>query len=174
MHVLRFFLTRPSPPAVQGCAPTRRRIRVLTLSKQLSLQLRNSLPSRSLEHPKRTVAALCRSPISQAHLKATFKPHSPLRPPQNASGFLLVSLSKTPRGRFLNPTEVSCPRRFRSRLATSRPSELTRQQETDSTPDPYTYGRQYRSIRLYMSDARHFRDLTAQKAVFGKWPTQPF
>ena len=31
MHVLRFFLTRPSV-AIQGCAPARRRIRVLTLS----------------------------------------------------------------------------------------------------------------------------------------------
>jgi hypothetical protein len=42
MHVLRFFLTRPSVP-MQGCAPARRRIRVLTLSKQLSLRLANSL-----------------------------------------------------------------------------------------------------------------------------------
>jgi len=37
-------------------------------------------------------------------------------------GFLLVSLSKTSRILFLSQPEVSCPRRFRSRLATLRPS----------------------------------------------------
>ena len=57
MHVLRFFLTRPSA-ATLGCAPARRRIRVLTLPKQPSLRpsdphslpgfLRPSQPSLSL------------------------------------------------------------------------------------------------------------------------------
>jgi hypothetical protein len=38
----------------------------------------------------------------------------------NASGFLLVSLSKTPRIYFLPFQRTAWPRRFRSRLATIR------------------------------------------------------
>jgi hypothetical protein len=81
MHVLRFFLTRPSVP-MQGCAPARRRIRVLTLSKQLSLRFANSLTSGSLDYSNSTFTTLYRSLIYEAHLRLTFKSHSAPRPPQ--------------------------------------------------------------------------------------------
>jgi hypothetical protein len=81
MHVLRFFLTRPSV-AMQGCAPARRRARVLTLSKQLSLRLATSLASGSLDYSNSIFIALCRSLISEAPLRLTFKSHSAPRPPQ--------------------------------------------------------------------------------------------
>src|SRR5580765_402815 len=81
MHVLRFFLTRPSVP-MQGCAPARRRIPVLTLSKQPSLRLANSLASGFLDHSNTTFTTLCPSLISKAHPRLTFKSHSAPRPPQ--------------------------------------------------------------------------------------------
>ncbi len=50
--------------------------------------------------------------------------HPRIRPAANASGFLLVSSSKTPRIETPLAQRV-CPRRFRSRLATIRPEHLS-------------------------------------------------
>src|SRR5208337_1861606 len=81
MHVLRFFLM-PSSPTLRGCAPARRRIRVLVLSKQSSLRLANSRALGSLHVPNNTFTALCSSTIPQVHLRPAFKSHSAPRPPQ--------------------------------------------------------------------------------------------
>ncbi len=81
MHVLRFFLTRPSV-ATRGCTPARRYIRVLTRGPALL-----SPPSTN------TLAALCTTahgldpllqclPIDPLRPKPPFKSHSAPRPPQ--------------------------------------------------------------------------------------------
>ena len=81
MHVLRFFLTRPSL-ATRGCALARRCVRVLALPKQPSCRLSDSLPSGCLNYPNTTFPTLCRSSIAHASLKLAFKSHSAPRPPQ--------------------------------------------------------------------------------------------
>src|SRR5947209_4255289 len=93
MHVLRFFLTRPSV-ATRGCAPPRRYVRVLTRGP------------RPLSPPStNTPAALCTTahgldqllqclPINLLRPKLPFKSHSAPRPPQPPAASSLPPVMK--------------------------------------------------------------------------------
>src|SRR6516162_1997875 len=99
MHILRFFLTHASAP-MRGCAPARRSIRVYTLARRpvsrLSSDTRVSLSNTGHGLDQSFLCLLTRLP----HSKLPFKSHSTASA-ANASGFLLVSLSKTPQIQFL-------------------------------------------------------------------------
>jgi hypothetical protein len=71
MHVLQFFLTRPSA-AMQGCAPARRRIRVLAVLKQPSLWI-SDLASRDRDNLNSTLTVLGQSSISRLDPRVPFK-----------------------------------------------------------------------------------------------------
>jgi len=64
-------------------------------------------------------------------------PHRVRRKRQRLPPSLLIENASNP---VLASTRSASPRRFRSRLATSRPS-VWPPDRTDSTPDPYTHGR---------------------------------
>jgi hypothetical protein len=108
IHMLlrRFFVACP-PLSARGCAPARPRTCVSASSPTPLMQLSACALAhlgRHSDHPHRIPT----TPLTQALFRSTMplKSHSAPRPPQNASGFLLVSSSsKTPRIEVPAPQE---------------------------------------------------------------------
>ncbi len=118
MLLLRFFIT-PLSLSTRGCAQARGRRPVSASSplprQQLSACALTHL-TRHSHHPDGIPTRPRRSPQAAFRSRLPFKSHSATASAANASGFLLVSLSKTPRIEIpLRPLQ-SAPRRFRSRL----------------------------------------------------------
>jgi hypothetical protein len=119
MYVLRFFLAAPSVTTL-GCAPARRRTRVSTLSRLPLCQLSIASVCRSTDDPNPVSDPQPCSPIAQSDARRAFKSHSSPHPPrQRLPPSLLIENASDP---VFRPRHLSCPRRFRSRLATIRPS----------------------------------------------------
>jgi hypothetical protein len=120
MPILRFFLMCPSPTTRPRCAPARRYIRVLTRApRPLSLPSANTPTAfcNTADGLDRLFRFPTRRPVApQTALQIPYRTASAA----NTSGFLLVCSSKTPRIQFYLVVKVSCPRRFRSSLATIR------------------------------------------------------
>ena len=120
MYVLRFFIEAPSVTTL-GCAPARRRPRVSALSR---------LPFSNLPFHPFTARPMITGDLSYFHPAlpsrdltpdAHSHPIGPRPPRQRLPPSLLVENASDP---VFRPCHLSCPRRFRSRLATNRPSGL--------------------------------------------------
>ena len=134
MYVLRFFLAAPSVTTL-GCAPARRRHRVSTLSRLPLFQL--SIPSvcRPTHDHQRAFALPPCSPIAQSNtLGAHSNPIGPRPPRQRLPPSLLIENASDP---VFRPCHPSCPRRFRSRLATIRSSGFPPRNAPNSIHRPW-------------------------------------
>src|SRR5271165_5469643 len=125
MYVLRFFLAAPSPTTL-GCAPSRRRTRVSTVCQSPLCHLSIVSVCRSTDDP---------NPASDSLRNLTPGPHSnpigPRPPRQRLPPSLLIENASDP---VFRPCHLSCPRRFRSRLATTRSCGLVSGLRTTQCP----------------------------------------
>ena len=126
MYVLRFFLAAPSVTTL-GCAPARRR--------HSCLHLVAIAPFPTFHSIRLPLAPMITSELSHFHPAlpsrnltpgAHSNPIGPRPPRQRLPPSLLIENASDP---VFRPRDLSCPRRFRSRLATSRPSDLARRQD---------------------------------------------